>query len=540
MGLADRFLSAFRAFRNPAGGGPRSGPGDPSRLSPTDRGMMLGHGPGVLTSDHFNELNHFKSWVFVGVDAIGKQWEQAEWAVYDTSWQAKRGLVKSAARIGSAARRKAFDSPAEKRTPADGHPVARLLKRPNPFKSRREFMYQVAVQMRLTGACLIWDVRDQFGEPCELWVIPRGWLWPQPPTVSHPFGGWRVQPILGGGAGWYQGLPGKMAGGFFLDWRDTIQVGRAHPLYPGEAMSPLEACSQLLDIMFQVDTATWASFVNAPKPSALVSIVDGTGQASQPVTPEQIDQVKAQMVAMYAGASNAGKFLVGNNVAYQALQTGPAELDYVNGRDQNMSNALAIQGVPPIAIGKDSDGTYSGSAAKLNQFVELVVQPDLSLFADKVTNRYQPLYGDDFEVEGNAHRCDDPDLNIRKAQLFATFYGMRRGDVRVTENEARSQIGLEPIDGGDELPERMPGPQEQAAMQAAAGPPGPAAAPDAGAPPGAAPADDGADAESFDLEPSLPDDTSTGVADPSRRAAPKAKAILADRLHLRNGTGGGH
>lgn len=534
MGVLDRFRAAGRALlARPSATGQDS---TPASASPAQRGALLGYGPGVLTSDHFNELQHFKSWVFVGVDAIGKQWEQAEWNIFDSSWQDKRGL-----------KSKSFDGPAKKRTPAKGHPVDRLLKHPNEFKSRREFMYQVACQLRLTGGCLIWDVRDQFNEPNELWVIPRGWLWPMPPSVQHPMGGWRVTPVLGRGAGWYQAIPASMVGGFFLDYRETIQVYRSHPLYPGEAMSPLEACSQLLDIMFQTDTATWASFVNSIKPSVLISIMTGNNGDMGPIAEPQVEQIKQQLLALYSGASNAGKAVIANNVQMAPFQAGPSELDYVNGRDQNRNNTLAIQNVPPIAVGLDSDGTYSGSAAKLNQFAELAIQPDLSLFADKVTHRFAKLYGDDFEVEGKAKRHDDPDLTIRKAQLFVSVYGMRRGDVRISENEARAAIDLEPIDGGDVYPvpkEQVEQQQAQAGMAAAGGPGGgkpiPAGVPD--------PTGTGAqpqDADPFDLgvdfEPDAPDADSTGTVNPARRTMPAIGKALHDagtNGHALNGHGG--
>lgn len=428
MGIFSRIKAAGQSLFGTA-------PNPADKATENDRGIMLAHVPSVLTSDHLNELRHFKSWVFVGVDAIGKQWEQSEWSVFDDSWQRERGLLS-----------KAFDTQAKKRTPAKNHPIARLLKRPNKFKSRREFLYQVAVQIRLTGACLIWDVRDQYGDPCEMWVIPRGWIWPMPPTPQYPLGCWRVTPILSAATGWYNSLPGTMAGGFYLDVRETIQVGRSHPLYPGEAMSPLEACSQLLDIMFQTDTATWSSFVNSIKPSMLVSIVTD-GASGLPITDDQIEQVRTELTAVYAGAQNAGKFAIGNNVGMQPIQTAPAELDYVNGRDQNRNNTLAIQGVPPIAVGLDSDGTYSGSAAKLNAMSELVIQPDLSLFADKITHHYGDLYGEDFEVEGNAKRYDDPTLKLQIAEKVATGF-----DKRVfTYNEYRAVLDHEPIPDGDRM-----------------------------------------------------------------------------------------
>lgn len=401
--------------------------------STRQQAYVAGHGAGYWNSDHFNELLHFTSWNYVGIHTVAKLWAGAEVEVFDKSWQARLG-VKSKALATP-------DGSAEKLTPLPDHPAAKLLTNPNPYVSGRTFRYQVACQIRLTGGCLIWEVPNQFNEPSHLWVIPRGWARPVMPTPQYPNGGYWVSPAFTT----YSGNT-TSAAQWFVPFEQMIRVGWPDPVYPGEFTSPLNACRQLIDISEQTDTATAASFLNTIHPSVLISILDGAG-GMQPVTQEQIDQVRAQLDAMHVGAQNRGKHVVANNIDVKAFQSGPSDLDYVNGRKQNRENVLGLQNVAPTLAGFTEATNYSGAAVAAKTTVEFSVQPDLDLFADEMTKRFRRYWGDDFKIVVKAKSFDDPTLKLQKADKLLAA---RQAGVKVSDNQILAALDEPPIEGGDE------------------------------------------------------------------------------------------
>lgn len=394
-----------------------------------------GNMPGWWTSDHLNELRHFTDWNYVAVHALGKQVMQATVCVYDNL--RTKGYT-------------APDSPDLQRKHNPKHPIAKLLKRPNRKTSRGQFLYQIALQIGLTGGFAIWEVPSLIrGIPAELWVIPRGWLWFWPPTPEFPDGVYRVTPAIAPQWGSYQN---NFAASFLVDAREMIVDGWSDPQYLGEFRSPLAACSQLIDISEQTDIATLARFKNEVKPGLLFSVDPRT-----PMTEAMIAKLYEQLEQYKAGANNAGKSMVAQGVTAQKLG-GSDELDYTNGRDQNRKNVFGIQGVAPLVAGFiDGAGGYSAAAVTVKTTSEMTVQPMLNLIGDAFTHRWSEAFGDDFQVELSAKSYDDPTLELQRADKLMA--GMDKQ--AVTINEWRASMKLPPIEGGDEMkqPEQpqMPG-----------------------------------------------------------------------------------
>lgn len=485
--MAVRLKAAASALRG------KQGP----KGTPVQRARIAGHLPGWPLTSKLEEGKHNTGWVYVATHAIAKQLMQATVSVYDESQT--RPVQKNFAP----------DAPSNSRKPLPNHSIAKLLKRPNPMKSGAEFRYQLGQQICLPGVAVVWEVRNQLQFPMELWVLPKGWLYFQTPSEEYPLGRWRVTPGYGGMSGYMQSPFGSS---FDIDCRETIQIGFPDALFPGDFVSPLSACSQLIDIAERTDIATLAGMLNSVNPSGFFSIVDAANNPSQPLTDEQVVQLRAALDPMFRGAENVGNYGIGNNIAWQATKQGPSELDYVNGRNQNQENILMIQGVPSVAAGKTGGTTYSGNAAALNAFAELTIQPMLDLVAGAFTHRWQKHYGEDFCVEMSAKRTDDPTLEMQRADKLLAGVDKQC----CTPNEWRAAMKLPPIQGGDEMKQPEPDP----AM--------------AGMGPDGQPADQAAVADDFDLdlEPDMGDDETTGQRNPLMQRASGAF----NRMPSRNGS----
>lgn len=408
--------------------------------------VVTGSTPGYWNSNHYRETENFRGWTYVAVHTAAKLYASATPTVYD--------------KPPADGRLKGFtpDAPTKKETPCPDHHIARLMDRPNPVFSGQVFRYQIGQQIRLTGGCLIWEVRNAFGVPVELWVLPRAWCQFQPVTAQFPEGGYRVQPVSNSVTMSYFQLP-SMAG-FFLDARLVIRVGWPSPLYPGEFTSPLSACSMQIDIADELDTATYAGFQNAPKPTLHIDVDPG-------IDPESgaFDRIRAEVQSRTAGSWNAGRPLITQGSKVSPLISSPAELDYINGRNQSRDTTFGIQQVTPIVAGITETTAYAAAAASAKQTVEFSIQPDLDLIGGALTHRWRPIYGDAFRVAFDAKNYDDPTVNLQYIQA-------KIASGKYTDNEIRAEFGDAPIEGGDVTPaqkeQQAKEQQQQQAQQMAA------------------------------------------------------------------------
>jgi phage portal protein BeeE len=453
------------------------------KTTPAQRAGAAGLIPGHPIADHYQEGNKVTNWNYVAQHAVAKEAMQATVTV-KIKQRKQQTITKSAAQ----------DSPDEQATSNEDHPISKLFDSPNALTSKQEFLYQYEMQLRTTGGVVIWDVRNQDGMPVEMYILPMAWLSYQIPTTDYPLGLWKVYSPRG----MYNYFRNNnLANGFMIDVRETFIPKYSHPLYPGEPLSPLTQCAQIIDIAEKSEEAVVAALQNSIRPSMIISLV---GDPPQSV----MDETLARLKERKAGAHNTGEALVvGSETKTEIISTRMAELDAVNVRKQNQDFNFQVQGTPSIATGGDNSGTYSGNAATINTHVELSLQPDLDLLAGKGKARWETLYPG-LEIEINAKRMNDPELQGQRAARISAM--AEKG--QATINEARAAENLPPMEGCNVL--KQPQPPTPPGM------------------PGA-PGDPGADADPLalpDLEDDEPTDTTTGVVDQSRIGMPQQKRLV--------------
>lgn len=460
------------------------------KTTPSQRVIAVGLAPGNPVANHHEEGDSVRNWNYVAQHAVAKEAMQATVTVSIRKPQPS-AITKSIAP----------DSPDEASEPQPDHPIAKLLAKPNPVTSGQEFLYQYEMQLRATGGCVIWDVRNADNKPVELYILPMAWLNYQMPTADYPLGLWRVFSPRGM-YGYFSN--NSLAGGFTLDVRDTFIPKYSHPLYPGEPLSPLTQCAQIIDIAEKSEEAIVSALQNSILNSGVLSFVGGTPGE------EEMHRLEAKLHSQKGGVHNAGKtLLIGENVKYEQMGSRVGELDAVNVREQNQKFNFQVQAVPSIATGGDNSGTYSGNAATINTHVEISLQPDLDLLAGKAANRWEDLYPG-LRIEINAKRMDDPTLQLQRSDKILA--AVDKGAASV--NEWRASMKLPPIPDGDKYEKPQP-PGGMPGMPGAA--PGEPAAPSADA-------DSSLAVPELDGDEPADSDTS-GIADLSQLGMPQEKRL---------------
>jgi HK97 family phage portal protein len=96
---------------------------------------------------------------------------------------------------------------------------------------------------------------------------------------------------------------------------------------------------------------------NAARPSGALVYEPGDGSA---LSGEQLDRLKAEMEAGFAGAGNAGRpMLLEGGLKWQALSLSPADMDFAGTKAAAAREIALAFGVPPMLLGLPGDNTYA-------------------------------------------------------------------------------------------------------------------------------------------------------------------------------------
>ncbi len=387
--------------------------------------------PGEWASDHREESRNYTGYNYVAIEAIASQVSQAIAEAYVT-----KGNRDS--------RRKSVKADEEDEKVGDSHPVMRILGEPNPHQSGSLFRYEQAMQIRLTGTCLIWNVRNGFGKIVERYVIPTAIARPYRPNSKFPYGYWKISP-----EGARYDAPFLLGGliysiGFEIDARAMQVIRLPHPTRKDDGYSPIAANAIWSDLSTGIDVSRISTMRNGMKPSALVTLNNGDARMDD----QEFDAVSKRINELYAGADKAGKIMIveGANATVTKLSHAPNEMDYKESHNQARDDTLANHRVPAVAVGITSPTGREGLYAPLEQYTHLTIQPLLNILADDDNRFWVWQYGKGLYVTYTATSIQDEDREIKKTDQLV------RGKA-ITKNELRILHGREPWDDerGDQL-----------------------------------------------------------------------------------------
>lgn len=444
----------YKAFKRPG-----------ARGAASVRQSMSSHQPGMWASDHMAESRHFTGWNYVSISAIAKQAMLATVSVYDNSDEAKGNQNVSVAKSRkllwrSRSVKKSFIKSDENAEPLDtSHPFVKLMKRPNPTQSFASFQYERVQQLALTGTCLVWKDRNQFGKIIHLYVVPTAICTPVAPSREYPRGGYKVQPYHY--ATRYVGDDGFVeTQGYFRILGQTIgaddlQIIRwPHPIYKDDGCSPLSAGSTWIDTSTAIDRSRWEQNKQGAYPSMVVTPEDDV------TDPDELAKMEIRLNQKFGGANNVGKIMVAAHGKVSPLGgTSPVDMAYESGFDQMGTAVRSLHGVPEVAIGMTDGQTYGGLAASMRGFSWLSVYPYLKLIGDEDEIQLASEFGDDLTVEYEPSSIDDPELEDKQIET-----AMKGG--YITKGEGRHSMGFKPF--GDERDDEIAGaaaPGQQSGQQ---------------------------------------------------------------------------
>ena len=203
----------------------------------------------------------------------------------------------------------------------------------------------VAAYLLLHGNAYVQVIKDARGLPVELFAL-------RPERVA----------VVPGDNGWPAAFTYEEAGRKLpiplLDEDaapNLIHIRHFHPADDHYGAGCLAAADQA--IATHEAAARWNRQLleNAARPSgALVH------EASEALTPDQFERLKAELTGAYAGAANAGRPMVlEGGLKWQAMALTPADMDFATLKAAAARDIALAFGVPPMLLGLPGDSTYA-------------------------------------------------------------------------------------------------------------------------------------------------------------------------------------
>lgn len=300
------------------------------------------------------------------------------------------------------------------------HRFLDLMKNVNPFMNAFRLLEITNMHQDLTGDAY-WFLRtDRLGLPAEIWIMPPEKMTIVPDKekfISHYF-----HKI---------GFEQKR-----YEIADVVHFLYPHPKDPYYGLSPLGAVADMYNINQSMNKWENAIYTNNCRPEGFFST---EGELSD----DEFKRTQKELNEVYAGIVNTGKSgLLTHGMKYEKLNWPPRELGFLRGREWTKKEIEAAFDQPAGLF--DKDATYANSKAARYVWMKFGISPRHRRWEQKANEQILPLYDEKLFVAFDNCVPEDEEFLLKERVEH-----VKNGITLV--NEERAKIGLEPLDGGDEL-----------------------------------------------------------------------------------------
>ena len=303
----------------------------------------------------------------------------------------------------------------------DAHPLAKLIRRPNPEQSGAELMEALYGALQVSGNAYV-EATGDLDAPDELWalrsdrvkVVPGRSGWPEAWDYSVDGRSVRIARAADG-------------------WAPVMHLKLWHPLDDWYGLSPLEAAAQGVDAHNAAGAWNKALLDNAARPSG--ALVYGARDGER-LTNDQFEALKAQLDENYAGTANAGRpVLLEGGMDWKPLSLTPAEMDFTAGKHAAAREIALAFGVPPQLLGIPGDATYANYREANAAFWRQTVIPLVRKAAGAMTGWLGERFaGCEVRPDLDAVAALQPERDALWARLAAASF--------LTDEERRRMAGV--------------------------------------------------------------------------------------------------
>ena len=324
----------------------------------------------------------------------------------------------------------------------DNHPLLDLLYNPSPTMSQVEWFQALYSYLLISGNNYILSVGGDNTPPTELYNLR--------PDRMKIRSGTRAMPVA-----YDYMLKGQIVESYDVDQATGASkvkhIKLFNPLDDYYGMSPMQASSVDIDQHNLANKHNVNLLQNGARPSGAVIFnpKDETGGNVQ-LSDVQRNQLMNDVNQRFSGTGNAGKpMLLEGDFEWKEMGLSPKDMDFIQLKNMSAKDIALVYGVPSQLIGIPDSQTYSNFAeAKLALYNETII-PLLDRIQGDLNEWLVPM----FNEQGLELRYDIDSIPAMAEQRKRVFESVSAGvkEGILTRNEAREQLGYEPIEGADSL-----------------------------------------------------------------------------------------
>lgn len=308
-------------------------------------------------------------------------------------------------------------------TPQRDGIIPALIKKPNQYQTRFQFVQQWVLSKLITGNTYVLKVRDQRGAVVKMIVLDPDFV-----TVM----------VTDSGDVYYQ-LRRDNLGGINQLVDTTVPASevmhdRHTPLFhPLVGVSPIYACGMSATLGNSIVNNSAGFFKNRATPGGILT-------APARISDETAKRLKDDWESKYSG-QNAGKIAVlGDGLKFERMAVTAVDSQLIEQLKWSVEDVARAFRYPLFKL-QSGAPVMAGSAEELNlQYYSDTLQPLIEAM-EAVLNDGLELQGDmrvEFDIEG-----------LSRMNTEARFRTAGESLKVATHNEARARLNLGPIEGGD-------------------------------------------------------------------------------------------
>ncbi len=321
------------------------------------------------------------------------------------------------------------------------HPLIDLLNRPNPLQSYSEFFNSLYGYVLLSGNAYILKVGAENGSPKELHQLRPDRIQIKGSGNSIPD---RYEYVMNGRV--HATYPVDQVDGF----SELKHIKLWNPLDDYKGLSPMSAAAVEVDQFNMSSKHNVNLLQNGARPSGAVIFKpkDDSGFAVN-LTESQRQQLLTDLNNRFSGAGNAGRpMLLEGDFDWKEMGLTPKDMDFKALKNMAATDIALCFGVPSQLVGVPDSQTYSNVAeARLALYEETII-PHLRKIASDLNEWLVPMFDDRLKLEFDIDNI--PALSERRKRTYENAsLAVQQGIM--TRNEARAMIGLDAVEGADDL-----------------------------------------------------------------------------------------
>ncbi|SMB97972.1 phage portal protein, HK97 family [Thermanaeromonas toyohensis ToBE] len=308
--------------------------------------------------------------------------------------------------------------------PVEQHPVLDLLGQVNPWMTEFELRELTQIHLELVGEAWWVLERNRLGQPAEIWPLVPAWVYLQKDPEKF-----------------LSYVEYRPPGGSIVRFppEDVIRLRCTHPYDYYRGWSATRAAALPLDIHQYAQEWVRNFFFNDATPAGILT-------TDQPIEESDANRLRAQWEAGHKGVAKAHRIAVlGAGLKFQEIQRSLKELQFTEELRLLRDDILAIYGVPKHILGITEDVNRANAEAAEYTFAKRVILPRLKRLEQQLNEFLLPQFEPDLVLEFDNPVPEDWERKIKEIEA-----GVKNG--WLTINEARQEIGLEPLGSDFDVP----------------------------------------------------------------------------------------